>query len=193
MSGEPATPPTGQPEDMTRERQEREGRLEQSARSGRLTLGEYAGRAEALARAATISELDAAVQDIPDEPVAPARPLKSWLVGILGGTEARGRWRLGRKLVIVAIFGGARLDLGNAQLEAPESMITIIAFFGGVELTAPPGVPIALSGVSLLGGRSDERSADRLLSGAPRVLIRAFAILGGVKVKAFETEQHTPS
>lgn len=193
MSSEPSPPAAGQPDDLTRELKEREARLEQYARSGRLTLGEYAERADALARARAIPELDAAVQDIPDQAVTPARPLKSWLVGILGGSEQRGRWRLGKRLVVLAVFGGARLDLGQAQLETPEAVITIFAFFGGVELTAPAGVPIALSGVSLLGGRSDERTAGPLLRGCPRVRIRAFAILGGVKIKTSESYQQAPA
>jgi len=115
--------------------------------------------------------------------LAPEVRRPRWLVGILGGSEHRGRWRLASRLRIAAIFGGAKLDLGNAEPEAPESVITIFAFFGGVEIVAPPGVSIQLSGISLLGGKSDERAEAPPLPGAPLIRVRVLAILGGVKVK----------
>jgi hypothetical protein len=83
----------------------------------------------------------------------------------------------------VALFGGAKVDLGTAQLEAPESVITAIAVFGGADIIAPPGIPIQLSGFSLLGGKSDKRAGGPPLPGSPLVRVRAVAILGGVTVK----------
>jgi len=111
------------------------------------------------------------------------RPLRSWLIGVFGGAEERGRWRLGCRLSILAIFGGVKLDLGQAQIEAAEPRIVIFAFFGGVEISAPPGLPIALSGLSLLGGKSDERPPGPPLPDAPPVRVQAWAVLGGVKIK----------
>jgi len=111
------------------------------------------------------------------------RPLRSWLIGVFGGAEERGRWRLGRRLSILAIFGGVKLDLGQAQIEAPEPRIVIFAFLGGVEISAPPGLPIALSGFSLLGGKSDERPPAPPLPDARPVRVQAWAVLGGVKIK----------
>jgi hypothetical protein len=106
-----------------------------------------------------------------------------WLVGVLGGTEQKGRWRLGSRLRIVAVLGGVSLDLGQAQPEAPESLVTVLAVLGGVEITAPPGVPVELTGFSLLGGKSDERPRGASLPGCPVVRLRVFSLFGGVKVK----------
>jgi hypothetical protein len=157
--------------------------LAQQASSG-LTLDEYAERAVALEQAATVEELSAAVRGLPEEITAATSGRSArWLVGLFGGTEQRGRWRLSSHLRIVAVFGGVTLDLGAAQPEAPESLITVVAVLGGAEIIAPPGVSIQLSGFSLLGGKSDERSGGPPLPGSPLIRVRCVTFLGGVKVK----------
>lgn len=158
--------------------------LAQQASSGGLTLDEYAERAVALEQAATVEDFDAPVRGLPEETAAPTSGRGArWLIGVFGGTEQRGRWRLSSHLRIVAVFGGVTLDLGAAQPEAPESLITVVAVLGGAEIIAPPGVSIQLSGFSLLGGKSDERSGGPPLPGSPLVRVRCVTLLGGVKVK----------
>ena len=158
--------------------------LAQHATSGTLTLDEYAERAVAVEQAATVEELNAAVLGLAEETgeVASGRPAR-WLVGVFGGAEQRGRWRLSSRLRIVAVFGGVTLDLGAAEVEAPESVITVVAVLGGAEIIAPAGVSIQLSGFSLLGGKSDERAGGPPLPGSPLVHVRSVTILGGVKIK----------
>lgn len=111
---------------------------------------------------------------------------RRWLIGILGGSEERGRWRLASRLRIVALLGGVKLDLGSADVEAPESLITAVAVLGGVEIVAPPDMPIQLSGLAFFGGKSDERGPGSPAPGAPLVRIRVFALFGGVKVSERE-------
>ena len=137
----------------------------------RFTLDEYAERIAA-------GEPPAGLQAAPGPERRPR-----WLVGVLGGSEQKGRWRLGSRLRIVAVLGGVTLDLGQAEPEAPDSLVTVVAVLGGVEITAPPGVPIELTGVSLFGGKSDERSVGPRLPGCPVVRLRVFCLFGGVKVK----------
>ncbi len=116
-------------------------------------------------------------------PAAGAKRRPRWLVGVLGGSEQKGRWRLGSRLRVIAVLGGVTLDLGQAQPEAPESLITVVAILGGTEIQAPPGVPVELTGFSLLGGKSDERPPGPRLPGCPVVRVRVFCIFGGVKIK----------
>lgn len=159
-------------------------RLEQRAVGGNLSLDEYAERARALARATTEAEVQVAVRGLGEAAGAvPARRRGRWLVAVFGGTEERGRWRLGSRLRVVAVLGGVTLDLGAAEPEASESVITIVAFLGGAEIIAPPGISIQLSGISILGGKSDERAVDASLPGSPLIRLRIFALLGGVEVK----------
>lgn len=111
---------------------------------------------------------------------------RRWVVGILGGTDQKGRWRLERRTWVICVLGGAKLDLGQAEPDAPESVITVLALFGGADITAPPGVPVELTGFSFLGGKSDERPRGPALPGCPLVRVRVFCALGGVKVSAPE-------
>jgi hypothetical protein len=135
-----------------------------------MTLDEYAERALAVEQAATVDELDAALRGLAEEMagVSPARRAR-WLISVFGGTEQRGRWRLSSRLRIVSVFGGVDVDLGAAEPEAPESLITVVAILGGAGIIAPQGVPIQLSGFSLFGGKGDKRSGGPALAGAPLV------------------------
>jgi len=157
--------------------------LAQQASSGGLTLDEYAERAVALEQAATVEELHAAVRGLPGKnPAVTSARGARWLVGVFGGTEQCGHWRLSNHLRVVTVLGGVTLDLGTAQPEAPESLITVVGVLGGAEIIAPPGVSIQLSGFSLLGSKSDERSGGPPLPGSPLVRVRCVTFLGGVKV-----------
>jgi len=46
----------------------------------------------------------------------------------------RGRWRLGDHLRVVAIFTVRTLNLGAAQPEAPELVVTVVTAFGGASI-----------------------------------------------------------
>jgi len=157
-------------------------RLSSEAASGGLTLDEFTERAIAIERAASADELDAVLAKAREQVSQPVKDSPRWLFNVFGGTDQRGRWRLGRRLRIFAFLGGASLDLGAAQPAAPECAITVVALLGGVELTAPPGVTVQMSGVSLLGGKTDERAVGPSLPGSPLIHVRALAVLGGVKI-----------
>jgi hypothetical protein len=80
------------------------------------------------------------------------------------------------------VFGGVELDVGQAEPEAAESLESIFTLFGGVEIKAPSGVPVALTGFTLMGGQSDERAPGPRLPGCPVVRVRSIRVLGGVSV-----------
>lgn len=157
--------------------------LARHATGGELTLGEYAATAAAIEAATTPEQLEAALAPVAHEPPTPVPTRGRTLVGVFGGTEQRGRWRLPRRLRILAVFGGVSADLGSAQVEAPISTITVLAALGGVSLTAPTGVSVQLSGASLLGGKSDKRPVGPPLPGSPIVHVRAYTLLGGVSIE----------
>lgn len=158
-------------------------RLTRHATGGELTLDEYAACAAAIEAATTSEQLEAATAPVAHEPPTPVPTPGRTLVGIFGGTDQRGRWRLPRRLRILAVFGGVSADLGSAQVEAPISTITVVAVLGGVSLTAPTGVSVQLSGASLLGGKSDKRPVGPPLPGSPLIHVRSYTLLGGVSIE----------
>lgn len=157
--------------------------LRRHATGGELTLDEYAEVAAAIEAAATPEQLQQATAPIAHEPPTPVPTGGRTLVGVFGGADQHGRWRLPRRLRILALFGGVSADLGSAQVEAPISTITVVAALGGVSLTAPTGVSVQLSGASLLGGKSDKRPVGQPLPGSPVIHVRAYTLLGGVSIE----------
>jgi hypothetical protein len=155
--------------------------LARLAVGGDLTLGEYADRADAIQQAATIDELDALPQAGTAGPRAARRP--RWLISVLAGVQRRGHWRLREHLRVVSIFAVQTVNLGTAQLEAPESTVTIITAFGGLVIIVPEGVSLDVSGFGLFGGRNDDRAEVPPFFGSPLIRVRAFSIFGGVRVE----------
>ncbi len=134
-------------------------RLSAAAGDGRLTLEEFSQRMESATAARTRAELDRLVADLPTD-VAPAgtavaQPASapaSWHVSPVGGLRMYGPWRMDRHVIVVSIVGGARLDLGEAQLAAPEVTLTKVSLVGGTRIRVPPGIRVEASGFSLVGG-----------------------------------------
>ncbi len=81
----------------------------------------------------------------------------------------------------LALFGGGDLDL-TASRPGDDARLTAIAVFGGIDVRVPAGTSVALSGLSLLGGRDVKVPPGD----GPVLRVRAFAVLGGVTVKAAE-------
>jgi hypothetical protein len=86
-----------------------------------------------------------------------------------------------RHVIVVSIVGGARLDLSEAQLAAPEVTLTKVSLVGGTRVTVPPGIRVKVSGFRLIGGTRVEGGLEPG-PGAPTVDIRAFSLVGGVRI-----------
>jgi hypothetical protein len=85
-------------------------------------------------------------------------------------------------MVTVSILGGVDADLGEAELAAPEVMITKVSLIGGVSVRVPPGIRVEVSSFSILGGRSISLGRPPAPN-APVLRIRSFSIIGGVNVR----------
>ena len=147
-------------------------------------------------RAATLPELRALVADLPDAPASstavtartfstPAHVAEQQVVvAVMAGAERKGVWTPPRTLYVVAIMGGAEIDLREARIGPGVTEIVVIALMGGAEIVVPPGVAVDLSGFALMGGfgqtgRVDAPDDPR----APVVRVSGFALMGGVEVK----------
>jgi len=163
-------------------------RLSQATGEGRLTLEEFSQRMEQATTARTRAELDRLVTDLPagsGQPgpvMAGAHDAPSWHVSPVGGLNVFGPWRMGRHVIVVSIVGGARLDLSQAELAAPEVTLTKVSLVGGVRVRVPNGIRVEASGLSLIGGTRAEGAPDPG-PGAPTIHIRAFSLVGGIRIR----------
>jgi hypothetical protein len=169
-------------------------RLRDAAAEGRLTVEELDERIDAAYAARTHAELEPLTADLPDSQMptattaapptrSPARPSSSFVLGILGGGDRKGRWRVPARMTVVNVMGGADLDLREAVLDAPEVEITVWSIMGGSDVIVPEGVNVELEGFALLGGNKLRLEGPTPPAGAPVVRVRAWSLLGGTDVK----------
>jgi hypothetical protein len=164
-------------------------RLREAAGEGRLTVEELATRIDAAYAATTHAELEPLTADLPA--VAPASSVTvepgargtSLILGILGGGDRRGRWRVAERVRVINVLGGADLDLREATLAGPEVHITVISLLGGSDIVVPEGVHVELSSFAFLGGDELKLEGPEPPPGAPVVHVRTISILGGTDVK----------
>ena len=159
--------------------------LRDAAAEGRLTLEELAQRLERALGAVTRDELDPLTADLPDPRTGETAPRRGtrWIVGIMGGGDRRGRWRIASRSTVVNVMGGADLDLRDALVEGPEVEITVISVMGGSDIVVPEGVEVELGGLALMGGNDLALEGAPPPPGAPVVRVRAFSLMGGTDVK----------
>jgi hypothetical protein len=160
--------------------------LREAAAEGRLTVEELTERLDAAYAASTRAELEPLTADLPVAPssvtVEPGRGGTRFVLGILGGGDRRGRWRVAERVVVVNVFGGADLDLREATLAGTETTIWVISLFGGSDIIVPEGVNAELSSFALLGGDDLKLEGPEPPPGAPVVHVRTVSIFGGTDV-----------
>jgi hypothetical protein len=172
------------------EREQTAGALGDAAAEGRLTLEELTERLDAAYAAKSRGELDALTADLPRLPARTRAPRRT-SVGILGGTELRGRFRVEGVLTIVGVIGGAEIDLREAELIGHELEIRCYTVLGGIEITVPEGVDVSMELVSVIGGR-DVRLGTPPRAGAPLIRITGFCAIGGVEVRTRRERRRLP-
>jgi len=174
--------------------------LRDALMTGRLTQDEHAERLEQTLKARTLGELEPITEDlaVPGQtaprPAAaassstsvvpieePANPGDSFdtLVGIFGGGERKGRWRVKRRTNAICVFGGYDLDMTDATFEGREVVLWTFAVFGGISVTVPDSVEIRTEGVGFFGGFS-ARGSENPDPNAPVVVVKGLALFGGV-------------
>lgn len=83
---------------------------------------------------------------------------------------------------VSAMFGGAEVDLRNAQL-APGASLDVFTAFGGVEIAVPQGWKVVVHGFPLFGGFDNITTKESLSVDSPSLDLHAVALFGGIKVK----------
>ena len=83
---------------------------------------------------------------------------------------------------IGAVFGGAEVDLRQANL-APGAALDVFTAFGGVEISVPRGWRVDINGFPIFGGFDNATSNEGLAGDAPHLEIDATVLFGGLEVK----------
>ena len=88
---------------------------------------------------------------------------------------------------ITSVFGGAELDLTNADIEG-KATIDVTAIFGGVELIIPSNWTIKSEVVSIFGSVQDNRIQSAALTQNPEkvIILDGTALFGGIEIRSFK-------
>ncbi|TJZ56002.1 DUF1707 domain-containing protein [Streptomyces piniterrae] len=178
--------------------------LRDALAEGRLVMEEFEERLDATYRARTYGELAPITADLPTAAEAPAAlslrkdsgAVTAWSerivsgvdgssagIGVLGGFQRKGRWTIGRRFTAVCVMGGGEIDLREADFAGPEIVITCWAVMGGVNIVVPPGVQVEMRGLGIMGGFDQGEDGVPGDPGAPRVIVKGLALMGGVGVE----------
>lgn len=173
--------------------------LREAAGEGRLEIDELDDRLEATFKAKTYADLIPITVDLPaagtpslpvpqSSPATGKRaavfadtPIESQLyVAIMSGVDRRGIWTVPATGNVIALMGGAELDMRQAQFSAQETVIYANAIMGGVNITVGPDVQVVMQGVGIMGGYVGPRGIEP--TGGPVLRVKGLALMGGVTV-----------
>jgi hypothetical protein len=102
------------------------------------------------------------------------------VTAILGGFERRVHTQDFRGGEVTAVMGGCALDMRAASMTG-EAVIDVFAFWGGVTLKVPPDWTVVLEGTPIMGGFEEKTVSPP--DGSKRLVVRGYAIMGGVEVR----------
>jgi Domain of unknown function (DUF1707) len=166
--------------------------LRRAAGEGRLTVEELEERLHAAYETRTQRELEALVADLvapgereraPRVPVRRGEDGTRWLVSVMSGRDRKGRWRVGSRLNVINVMGGADLDFNDAELADDVVEMTVFSLMGGADIRLPTGLNVDVSEFALMGGNSVEVGDERPDPGGPLLRLRVISIMGGTDVK----------
>ncbi len=110
-------------------------------------------------------------------------------IAILSGSRlGQGPWRPGKKVVSIAIFGSSTIDFTHAEFDESITEVVALSLFGMNKIIVPDDMPCAVSGITVLGGKSVNRPrAENTPQVSPHKLqVRTIGLVGGFEA----TEKH---
>jgi hypothetical protein len=172
------------------ERDSAAGRLQAAFAEGRIDDAEFDERMRAALTARTRTDLERLTTDLPAATPAPlpavpgGRPGR-FAVAFKSGLRRAGRWRVPDRLTTVVYKGDGLIDLRVAELTAPVTTISAVAYKSRIDILVPPGVRVEAGGmgVSTAGGADDAP----LPEGAPVVHVRGYGYKGIIEVASRPT------
>lgn len=179
------------------DREEANAFLSAAMSVGAISPEEYTDRAGTALAATTLAELDALCADLPmnrlgaavaEGSLDPTRVSASGAapvtraVAIMSGSEISGGAVVGDSLRAFTVMGGVDIDLREVEFTAPVLEISATAIMGGIRIVVPSDVTVEVHGSGIMGGFSG-KAAGPGRPGAPRIVIRGFALMGGVETE----------
>ena len=164
--------------------------LRTSGANGQLTVDELDERVEAAYAARTRGELERLVEDLGDSrtrpsglPVRPGEGGTRWVVSVMGGSDRKGHWRVGRTVTVLNLMGGSNLDLNDAELAADVVEMRVYSLMGGSDIRVPEGLNVEVSEFALMGGNDVSRGTVRPDDGGPLLRLKMISIMGGSSLR----------
>lgn len=157
-------------------------------------------RLDAIQQATRLEEIHAVTVDLMDPPgsahaealvpaapaglPSPAAPSGGRILAVLGETQRRGRWTPDAQVHAVTVMGALTLDYREALLGPGITDLRITTVMGSVTVVVPPGLPIEVSCIPILGSTEvDSQAVATATQGGGSLLrISGMAVMGSVEV-----------
>jgi serine/threonine protein kinase len=104
-------------------------------------------------------------------------------VAVFSGNRRAGVWQPARVNHVLAVFGGAEIDLRDVELAPGETEIRVFCMFGGIEITVAPGTRVHLECTAIFGGAEQEDASTQPEPGGPILRVTGVVFFGGVEVR----------
>jgi hypothetical protein len=163
--------------------------LRTSGANGQLTVDELDERVEAAYAAKTRGELELLVEDLGARERSAGLPVRSgeggtrWVVSVMGGSDRKGHWRVGRTVTVLNLMGGSNLDLNDAELAADVVEMRVYSLMGGSDIRVPEGLNVEVSEFAFMGGNDISRSSARPVDDGPLLRLKMISIMGGSSLR----------
>jgi hypothetical protein len=165
-----------------------------------LDVDEFERRVTVAQTSDSPADIEALLRDLPDVAGAPAPTTaivpqvvpalvpadqnRDAAYAIFGGINREGTWNVPQRMRIVAVFGGANLDLRQARFPAGVIDIHVTAVMGGINIVVPPGLAVQMHGSAIMGGFADvNRSPAYPDPDAPLLRVHGMTMMGGVNIE----------
>ncbi len=103
------------------------------------------------------------------------------IVTVVGGNHIKNISQDFRGGEVTAVMGGVEMDLRQANLTG-EAVLNVFAFWGGIDIKVPTDWNVVLNGIPILGG-IDDKTMQPVAAQDKRLVIKGYAIMGGVEIK----------
>ena len=160
--------------------------LRDAVSEGRLTLEEFSERVGRAQVARTDQELANLARDLPANPATSvsAAELSEEHRAFGSHLIRSGPWPLPHHSSWRSIFGTIDLDLRQARLAGPETVLEVYNLFGTVTVIVPDGIELVVRGGGLFASQKIESPQRPPIAGGPKLTIDTRGAGGTLHVRA---------